>query len=141
MELPVNRPLAPVSNDNIDGAMQTVARQGDVNYEPTTVAGNPVQETQFGYSPYAVNGMTQQKPIDKQDNFRQAGEFYRALSKHEQDDLIKNLAADLGQVKSMPIKQAMVSHFYQGDKDYGTQLAAATGVDIKSVEKMTSAAK
>ena len=139
MQLPVNRPLVPVANNNIDGAMQSAQRKGDVNYEPTTVAGNPTQEPQFRYSSYAVTGMTQQKPIDKQNNFRQAGEFYRALSKHEQDDLIKNLAADLGQVKSMQIKEAMVSHFYKADKDYGTRLAAAVGVDVKSIEKMTSA--
>jgi len=138
MELPVNRPLVAVSNNNIDGAMQSAARQGDVNYEPTTVAGNPTQEPQFRYSPYAVAGMTQQKAIDKQDNFRQAGEFYRALDKHEQDDLIKNLAADLGQIKSMQIKETMVSHFYQADKDYGTRLAAAVGVDIRSAERMHS---
>lgn len=139
MELPVNRPLVPVSNNNIDGAMQAVARQGDVNYEPTTVAGNPVQEPQFRYSQYAVAGMTQQKPIDKTDNFRQAGEFYRALSPHEKDDLIKNLASDLGQVKSEKIKATMVSHFYQADKDYGTRLAGAVGLDLKSVEQMSSA--
>jgi catalase len=138
MQLPVNRPQVPVSNNNIDGAMQSAARQGDVNYEPTTVAGNPAQESQFRYSSYAVTGMTQQKPIDKQDNFQQAGEFYRALSKHEQDDLIKNLSADLGQVKSMPIKEAMVGHFYRADKDYGTRLAAAVHVDLKSLEKATS---
>jgi catalase len=138
MELPVNRPLVPVNNNNIDGAMQSAPRLGDVNFEPTAVPGNPVQEPQFRYSQYAVTGTTQQRAIDKQDNFRQAGEFYRALGKHEQDDLIKNLSADLGQVKSMPIKEAMVSHFYRADKDYGTRLAAAVGVDIKSVEKMTS---
>jgi catalase len=138
MELPVNRPLTPVSNNNIDGAMQFTPHQGEVNFEPTNVAGNPAEVPQFRYSQYAVTGTTQQKAIDKQDNFRQAGEFYRALSKHEQDDLIKNLSADLGQVKSMQIKEAMVSHFYQADKDYGTRLAAAVGVDISAVEKMVS---
>ncbi|MDB5365309.1 MAG: katB [Rhodospirillales bacterium] len=139
MQLPVNRPLVQVSNNNIDGTMQSAPRQGDVNYEPTTVAGNPAQESKFSYSQYAVTGMTQQKAIDKQDNFRQAGEFYRALSQHERDDLIKNLANDLGQVKSMQIKEAMVSHFYQADKDYGTRLGAAVGVDVKSIDnKMTS---
>jgi catalase len=138
MELPVNRPLVRVANNNIDGAMQHGTPEGDVNYEPTTVPGNPVQQPEFRYSQYSVAGMTQQKPIDKLDDFREAGEFYRALSKHEQDDLIKNLAADLGQVKSDQIKEAMVSHFYRADKDYGTRLARAIGVDIKSVEKMTS---
>jgi catalase len=139
MELPVNRPLVPVNNNNIDGAMQSVPRQGDVNYEPTTAPGNPAQQPQYRYSQYPVSGMTQQRAIDKQDNFRQAGEFYRGLSKHEQDDLIKNLAADLVQVKSEQIKEMMVSHFYQADKDYGSRLAGAIGVDIRSVEKMASA--
>jgi catalase len=140
MELPVNRPLAQVqvANNNIDGAMQDGTPQGDVNYEPTTVAGNPVQQPDFRYSQYAVTGVTQEKPIAKVDNFRQAGEFYRTLSKHEQDDLIKNMASDLGQVKSDQIKETMVNHFYQADKDYGTRLAAAVGVDIRSAERVHS---
>jgi hypothetical protein len=60
---------------------------------------------------------TQQQPIDKLDNFHEAGEFYRALDKHEQDDLIKNPAADLGQVTSMQIKETLVSHFLPGGQE------------------------
>ena len=138
MQLPVNRPLVAVNNNNSDGAMQIVERKGDVNYEPTSADKTPVEQPQFRYSQYAVTGPTQQKAIDKQDNFRQAGEFYRSLPKSEQDDLIKNLAADLGQVKSAEIKRRMVSHFYQADKDYGTRLAHAVGVDVKEVETMGS---
>jgi catalase len=136
MELPVNRPRVPVANNNIDGAMQLVARTGDVNYEPTSAAGTPAEQPQYRYSQYPVGGSTQQKAIDKQDNFRQAGEFYRSLDKHEQDDLIKNLAADIGQVKNAEIKQTMVSHFYQADQDYGTRLANAVGVDVKQLHAM-----
>ncbi len=97
----------------------------------------PAEQSQYRYSQYPVSGLTQQKAIDKQDNFRQAGEFYRSLDKHEQDDLIKNLAADLRQIKNVDIKRAMVSHFYQADKDYGTRLAAAVGVDVKDVQAMS----
>jgi catalase len=136
MQLPVNRPLVPVNNNNSDGSMQSAARKGDVNYEPTSAANTPVEQPQYRYSQYAVSGSTRQKAIDKQDNFRQAGEFYRALDEHEQDDLIKNLAADLGQVKNGDIKRTMVSHFYQADKNYGTRLAAAVGVEIKDVQAM-----
>ena len=118
-------PRVQVSNNNIDGAMQSAPRQGDVNYEPTSVSGNPAEQPDFRYSQYAVTGMTQQKPIEKQDNFRQAGEFYRALSKGEQDNLIKNLSADLGQVKSMQTKEAMVGHFYQAGQ--GLRHAAGCG--------------
>jgi catalase len=136
MQLPVNRPLVGVNNNNSDGAMQMAERKGDGNYEPTSADKTPVEQPQFRYSQYAVTGPTQQKAIDKQDNFRQAGEFYRSLPKSEQDDLVKNLAADLGQVKRAEIKRAMVSHFYRADHDYGTRLASAVGVDIKQVQAM-----
>ena len=138
MQLPINRPLAQVNDNNIDGAMQSAARPGDVNYEPTSAAGQPAEQPTFRYSQYPTAGTTQQKPIDKTNNFQQAGDFYRALSKHEQDDLIKNLAADLGQVKDERIKDTMVSHFYQADKDYGTQLAKAVNADLQAIEKMSS---
>jgi len=136
MQLPVNRPLVAVSNNNIDGAMQSAERKGDVNYEPTSAANTPAEQPSYRYSQYPLDGLTQQKPIDKQDNFQQAGEFYRALDKHEQDALIKNLAADLTQVKSVDTKRAMVSHFYQADQDYGTRLAAAVGINVKDVQAM-----
>jgi catalase len=136
MELPVNRPLVAVSNNNIDGTMQSAARKGDINYEPTSAANTPAEQPAYRFSQYPVSGRTQQKAIDKQDNFRQAGEFYRALDKHEQDDLIKNLAADLVQVKSIETKRAMVSHFYEADQEYGTRLAAAVGVDVKDIHAM-----
>lgn len=132
MELPVNRPLASVSNNNIDGAMQFEPRQGDVNYEPTSAPG-PVEQNDFRYSQYPVGGATEQKKIDKEDNFREAGEFYRGLSKHEQDDLIKNLAGDLGQVTDVRTRQTMVSYFYRADADYGTRLAKLVHVDLSAV--------
>ena len=138
MELPVNRPLVPVNDNNIDGAMQSAARPGDVNYEPTSVSGQPGEQPAFRYSQYASGGTTQQKPIDRTDNFQQAGDFYRSLGKQEQDDLIKNLAADLGQVKDEQIKDTMVSHFYLADKDYGTQLAKAVNADLQAVQKLSS---
>ena len=138
MQLPINRPLAQVNDNNIDGAMQSAARPGEVNYEPTSAASQPAEQPAFRYSQYPTAGTTQQKPIDKTSNFQQAGDFYRALSKHEQDDLIKNLAVDLGQVKDQQIKDTMVSHFYQVDKDYGTQLAKAVNADLQAVEKMSS---
>jgi catalase len=135
-ELPANRPLVQVANNNQDGAMQSVPRTGDVNFDPTPVAGEPAEQPAFRYSQYKVEGLTQTKAIDKQDNFRQAGDFYRALSKVEQDDLIKNLAADLVQLKDEQVKDTMVSYFYRADKDYGTRLASASKADLKAVEAM-----
>jgi catalase len=136
MELPVNRPLTPVNNNNIDGAMRSSPQQGDINYEPTNDPSKPVEQPEYKYSEYPVSGVAQQRPVDKTDNFRQAGEFYRSLSPVEQDHLIKNLAADLGQQTVSPqIRQAMVSHFYQADPEYGTRLAKLIQVDIATVKQ------
>src|SRR5713101_7553725 len=46
---------------------------------------------------------------------------------------------DLDQVKSPEIKEIMVSNFYKSDREYGTRLAKATGIDVKLVEKMAAA--
>jgi catalase len=134
MDLPVNRPLAPVNNNEWDGAMATKLQKGEVNYEPTNDASRPAQDAQFRYSEYPVSGHTLQHPIDPTDNFRQAGEFYRSLSKVEQDHLIKNLASDLGQVADVNVRTLMVSHFYRADADYGARLAKAVNVDLAAVK-------
>jgi catalase len=136
MELPVNRPLVPVNNNHIDGAMQSVPRQGDVNYEPTNDASGPKEQNEDRYVQYPVSGMTEQKPVSKLDNFRQAGEFYRSLSPVDQDHLIKNLASDIGQIADANIKETMVSHFYLADHDYGTRLAKAINVDMSAVTRL-----
>ena len=49
------------------------------------------------YQPAIEAGMAEQRKVSKGDDFVQAGEFYRGLSKIEQDHLIKNLAADLAE--------------------------------------------
>jgi catalase len=137
MDLPVNRPRVPVNNNNQDGAMATKPQMGEVNYEPTNDASRPVQQDEYAYLQYPVSGMTETHKVRKGDDFSQAGEFYRSLSKVEQDHLIKNLANDIGQVRSQQIREMMVSHFYQADADYGTRLAKLVNVDIAAVKAST----
>jgi catalase len=41
-------------------------------------------------------------------------------------------------VKNVQIKEVMVSHFYQADKDYGTRLAKAVNADLQAVQELSS---
>jgi catalase len=134
-ELPVNRPLVKVANNDQDGAMSFVPQQGEVNYEPSNArdAGAVVQQPEFKLSQYPVSGVTQQSAIAKTDDFSQAGDAWRALGKQDQADLIKDLASDLNQVHDHGVKLREVSYFYKADHDYGTQLAAATHLDVSDV--------
>src|SRR3984893_14963546 len=94
-ELPVNRPLVKVANNNQDGAMSFDPQKGEANYEPSNlkdpwaIAAQP----SFKLSEYPVSGVTQQNAIAKTDDFGQAGEHWRSLGKDEQAYLIKAMSA------------------------------------------------
>ncbi len=77
---------------------------------PGAYSDNP--HYRFARTPLA--GTTQQAPITRTDNFTQAGEYYRKLSKTGQENLIGNLAADLGAVKHKEVKQIMLESLLQG---------------------------
>lgn len=138
-QLPVNRPLATVSNDYQDGVMQAGGRKGDVNYEPSVTRPAPAEDPKFKLADYDVTGTTRTRAISKTENFRQAGEFYRSLDKMAQDHLVKNLASDLGRVTNEKIRAMMTAHFYQADKDFGTHLAKAVNVSVADVEREVTA--
>ncbi|AGC46167.1 catalase KatB [Myxococcus stipitatus DSM 14675] len=127
--LPINRARTSVSNNNQAGGMNSGNTKSTVNYEPSIT-----RETQDA-APYLLSrapltGTTQQQPIEKTDNFTQAGAFYTALDPAARDRLVKNLAADLNQVRDARVKARMVGHFYVAHTEYGTKLAHAVGVKV-----------
>ena len=133
--IPVNRPLAGVSNEDQDGLMNVSDRKGEINYEPSGI-----QETAEDPNAKSVrtplSGTTQQQAIEKKRNFVQAGEYYRSLSEQDKEDLVTALSADLNRVTNETNKYTMISYFYKADADYGTRLAKATHADLARVKTM-----
>jgi catalase len=127
--LPINRSRAEVSNNNQNGGMNSGNTKSDVNYEPS-IARETEDRPAYLLSRAPLSGTTQQAAIDKTDNFSQAGAFYLALSPVEKERLVKNLAADLGQVRDARVKARMVGFFYTANVEYGTRLAKAVGVKV-----------
>ncbi|WP_454766640.1 catalase [Cupriavidus campinensis] len=140
-KLPVNRPLAAVRNYNSDGHGDMGGTRGDVNYQPSRMAGAYADNPHYRYARTPLVGTTQQQPIAKTDNFTQAGDYYRNLSKSGQENLIGNLAADLGVVKHAEVKQVMLSHFYKADADYGKRLTLAVKGDLADVQRRAASLK
>ena len=137
LQLPVNRPRNVVANNNQNGAQNSGSHKGDVNYEPSghvTLAA----DAQYKYSALPLAGTTQQSRIVKTQNFKQAGDFYRALNATEQANLVSNLAGDLGQVKDEGVKYTMTSYFQKADADYGRAIAAALHLDGARVVALAS---
>ncbi|NMO14390.1 catalase [Pyxidicoccus fallax] len=129
LQLPINRAKAPVNNNSQDGAMNSGNTKAEVNYEPS-VTRETQDNAAFLLSNAPLSGTTQQRAIDKTDNFSQAGAFYLALDPAARERLVKNLAADLGQVRDARVKARMVGHFYMANPEYGTKLAKAVGVKV-----------
>ncbi len=136
-QLPINKPKVAIYNHNQDGGANTANTGSDINYQPShqlMLSDDP----QYKATPTALIGEVQQKPITKQENFFQAGEFYRSLNKQDKQDLITNLAADLGQVKDENIKATMLSYFYRADKEYGSRLTKAVAGNMEKVIQLAS---
>ena len=134
--LPVNAPRVTVRNNNQDGALNFLAQRGDVNYQPS----RKTRDNAFTDSPqvvaarYELDGFAVKEAISKKAPFKQAGDFYRSLSRSQKANLISNLAGDLGQVRDRETREIMVTHFYLADQDYGARLARAVDVNLSAVQ-------
>lgn len=137
-EIPINRPLAEVHNNQRDGYMRQTINKGRVSYFPNSLGkGCPMMapETMSGYVHYAekVEGhKIRTRSASFQDHFSQATLFWRSLSAPEQEHLVEAAHFELGKVEVKAIRQRMVEHFHQIDPDLATQVAKGIGVAAPS---------
>ncbi len=134
-QLPINKPKVAVNNYNQEGAMNIGNTDLDVNYQPNHAGVK--EDTTAKHSQIKLKGYVQQAGIKKMQDFKQAGRLYRSFTKQQQDNLIKNLAGDLGAVKDSAVKHQMLSFFYRADKGYGKRLTKAVDGDIKQVKMLS----
>ena len=135
--LPINRPLVSVHNNNQDGLMNASGRQGEVNYEPSTL-NELTQDARYKYVQTPLSGTTQQTAIHKKEMFAQAGVFYRSLPESEKKDLVTALSGDLRHVTNDSNKYTMLSYFDKADSDFGARLIQALGADSSRVRTMSA---
>jgi catalase len=124
LNLPINQPRVPVSNNQRDGAMQYATYGGGtVNYEPNTLAGGMPREAQaiVTVKEHIEGDMTRRR-ISLTNDFEQAGERYRSLGKVDQDHLVDNIVDSLGKADK-PIQQRMVVNLTRADQEFGKRVA------------------
>ena len=128
-KIAVNSPKnSPAANYNQNGFADNAGVTSDVNYQPSTQANTLTDDSTFKVAQTHYNNVAiSQRKIEKTNDFAQAGDLYRSLSKTTQDHLIANLVGDLGQVKSREVKMKMITFFYKADRDYGMRVATALG--------------
>ncbi|OGS42931.1 MAG: catalase [Euryarchaeota archaeon RBG_13_57_23] len=124
LQLPINRPRVPVSNNQRDGAMQYAPYGGGtVNYEPNTLAGGAPHEAPAAKaSRYLLEGNAMRQKISLTNDFEQAGERYRSLGKVDQDHLVGNIVDSLEKAEK-PIQKRMVGNLTKADAEFGKRVA------------------
>jgi catalase len=128
LQLPINRPTVEVNNSQRDGAMQLGEFSGPVNYEPSSLAGgSPIEAPTGTPSTYRVEGEVTRKKISKTNDFQQAGEKYRSLSKMDKEHLVDNLTADLMHIDK-PIQQRVIENLTKAEPELGKSVA--TGLKL-----------
>jgi catalase len=124
LQIGVNRPVAPVNNNQRDGAMQSGQFSGPVNYEPNTLAGGIPKEAPEEGTPrvYQLDGEVTRQKISLTNDFVQAGERYHSLSAMDQQHLIDNLVADLMHIQKQ-IQIRAVGNLTKADSLLGQSVA------------------
>ena len=125
LQLPINAPKTHVATNQRDGQMayrqDLVGQNPHVNYEPSSLNG--LTEAPKGGKDHEpeYNARLVRQKIDRENNFKQAGERYHMLEDWERDDLIRNLVNTLAPVQQH-IQDKMVALFYQCDAEYGRRV-------------------
>jgi catalase len=139
LQLPVNAPrddVAVATNQSGGQMSYGVDQRGataHVNYEPSTLAGlREADESYREYRPHVPAGQLVKAPIERTNDYAQAGERYRAIDQWERDDLVFNLVDALSQCEKS-IQERMVRHFGHCDDEFGRRVAEGIGLDYASV--------
>ncbi len=136
LQLPINAPKVAVNNGNQDGAMNSASSSTGVNYQPSRLL--PREEPQAArYSQQPLSGSTQQAKIQREQNFKQAGELYRSLSKQERQDLINNFGGSLATTDDES-KHIMLSFLYKADPEYGSGVTQVATGDLARVKALAA---
>ena len=137
VELPINRPVAPVHNHQQDGFGRQTLQTGRANYHPNSISGGcPMlaapRDGGYVNFPERVSGeKTRARSESFKDHFSQATLFFKSLSVPEQLHLTDALRFELGKVERKEIRERVVREILANiDAGLARDVAAAVDVSV-----------
>jgi len=133
-EIPINRPIAPVHNNQRDGHMRQTINKSRAAYEPNSLGGGcPFQMSvkEGGFASFAeqVGDLKVRARGEKFfDHFSQATLFYNSQTETEKDHIVSALRFELGKVEVVDIRQRMLGILLQIDRGLAQRVAAGLGL-------------
>lgn len=137
-EIPINRPVSPVHNNQRDGHMRQTINTSRTSYEPNSLSSNyPVQAKveEGGFSSHQER-IDAKKIRDRSDSFfdhfSQATLFFNSQSEPEKNHLVDALRFELGKVEREEIRKRMIGILTQVDVTLAKKVADGLGLDVPS---------
>ncbi|WP_316809734.1 catalase [Pedobacter heparinus] len=135
-EIPINRPVVPVHNNQRDGFMRQTINKGKTSYGPNSIGHNDPEQAKS-----ADGGFTSyQERIDAKkvrarsksffDHFSQATLFFNSQSEPEKNHITDALSFELGKVKTIAIRERMLGILSLIDLKLAANVASALGLPV-----------
>lgn len=120
-EIPINRSVSPIHNNQRDGHMRQEINIGQTHYHPNSLGGGcPFQAkiSEGGFSSYGEKidaFKIRERSESFKDHFSQATLFFNSQSEVEKQHIVNALSFELGKVNSTDIRKRMVGILSQID--------------------------
>ncbi|MBC7946317.1 MAG: catalase HPII [Chitinophagaceae bacterium] len=135
-EIPINRPVVPVHNNQRDGFMRQQINKGRVSYNPNSLGGGcPYQAkmSEGGFTSFAERidaKKVRERSKSFFDHFSQATLFFNSQSEPEKNHIVDALSFELGKVETIAIRERMLGILAQIDTGLATQVAYNLGLHV-----------
>jgi catalase len=135
-EIPINRPIAPMHNNQRDGHMRQNINVGRVAYHPNTLGGGcPMQAGRadggFVTYPERLGGPKVRERGEKFfDHFSQATLFWNSQSDPEKQHIVEALRFELGKVEVPEVRERVVGMLAHVDRTLAGQVAEGLGLAV-----------
>lgn len=132
LQVPVNAPLTKPHTNQRDGQMAfnvdvAEGQNPHINYEPSSLGGLVEAKAEGKPHEPEYHAKLTRAKIERENNFGQAGDRYRALEAWERDELVNNLIGALSDCHEVTQKK-LVEMFGKCDADYGRRVAEGLGL-------------
>lgn len=140
-EIPINRPIAPIHNNQRDGIARMEINKGKTAYHPNSMSkGYPEQAkvSEGGFATYQERvdaNKVRARSKSFMDFFSQPALFFHSLSEAEQSHIIDAFCFELGKVDIPDIRQRVVGLLTQIDNDLAKKVATGLGLEAKKPEE------
>ncbi|HET9024792.1 MAG TPA: catalase, partial [Burkholderiaceae bacterium] len=140
-QIPINRPVAEVHNNQRDGFHQHQIHRGRASYEPNSLGGGcPFQAGAAGFSSFAEQllkasreadpAKLRAKPGKFAEHYAQATLFFRSQSRIEQQHIIDALRFELTRVQTAAIRERVVAQLRNVDVTLAQAVANGLGLAL-----------